>query len=162
MQQLRRLPLKHISVPIATSNAVAYASGDQVGIAVKVPEVALDSGCLAYIKSVDAVSKTAITPALAVLFFSEQPVNAVADNSPVDIADAELVSKYMGHVNIAAGDWETLANGAVATKILAGSGIIVKPSAARSKDIWVLVMAKAAITFTSVQDLTLKIDIEQG
>jgi hypothetical protein len=55
-----------------------------------------------------------------------------------------------------------MAANSAATKVVVGNGIIVKPSAYKSNDIYILVMAKGAFTCTSLQDISLKIDVEQA
>ena len=160
MQALQRLPLKQISVNIATTNGAAYALGEQIGVAVKITDASLDSGVPIYIKGVSLINKTSQATPIQCMFFNALPTVASADKAPVNIADAELVAKFVGGIEVVAGDWNLLANNAICTKVV-GAGIVVAPLA-KSKDIWLLLMAKAAFTFGSVQDLVVKLDIEQG
>lgn len=156
--QLRRIPAIEIPVPVVTSNGAIYASGDQIGVVMKLENALQDTKGMAFLRSIIALDKSKQKAAFDVFFFNQAPVNAVADNSAADISDAEM-AKCLGSVSVVAGDYADLANSSLATK--SGLGLLLKGETAMSKDLWILVVSRGTPTYTSVQDLTLKLALEQ-
>jgi hypothetical protein len=156
--QLRRIPAKIVSLSVVTT-AGAYSAADQVGEVMKVTDASQDSTSVSILRSVCLVDKGKQSVDTDILFFSEAPTNSVLDNGPADISDAEMAAKCIGVVKLVAADYSILANNSVATK--AGLSVMLQPSLARSKDLYVLVVTRGTPTYASVQDLTLRLAFEQ-
>lgn len=135
----------------------AYADGDQVGTVVELPYVFDGSTQTAKIISLVVSDKAKQSKAFNVLFFNELPTVASADNAAMDISDAEMAAKFVGHLAVASADFIALANCSYATK--ANLNLVVKAGA--TKSLWAIVQNKADPTYTSASDLTIMIGVEQ-
>lgn len=135
-----------------------YASNDQIGGALLL-RYAMDDdrGDTGAILSVAVVDKASQNSAFDILFFKSLPVIASTDNEPLDISAAEMVDKYVGRVSVAAGDYEALANCSDATVLAVG--LLVE--SIQTTDLYAVIHCKGTPTFTSTNDLTIKIGILQ-
>lgn len=136
----------------------AYAAGDQVGVAVELPNALDASGDTGTILSCVVLDKNAQAKGLSVLLFNSQPTVASADNAAVNITDAEMAAKYLGRIVVEDADYSTTAASADATKI--GIGLLVQ-AAAGTNSLWALVQMKSAATYASATDLVIKLGIVQ-
>lgn len=142
------------------SSGVAYSSGDQIGAVTKLTAVTdLDRGSV-LLKTITIIDKDKQKSAMDFYFFDQDPTNTVADNSAADISDSELVLKCIGMVSVANTVYADLANGSVGTK--PAIDLILKPGAARSRDLWVLIVSRGTPTYTSTSGLAFKFAFEQN
>jgi hypothetical protein len=155
---LMRTQAKVLELTVATSTG-AYSAADQVGVVMKLSNAVADAGGTALIKSISVVDKDKQAASLDILFFDEEPTNAVADNAAADIADSELIGKFLGYVNVPAASYGVLANASVASVQVER---LLKSAKAGSKDLWVLVVSRGTPTYPTAEALTLKIGLQQN
>jgi hypothetical protein len=138
----------------------AYADKDVLGDHLTISGAVSDSGAICKLLSVTARNKVATALALDLFFLDEAPAAAYGDNnSGYALADTDL-SKVIGVVSLATGDWSvgnTLNVVASKTNI----GLPLKAKAGK-KDIYVIVVTRTAITFGAAGDLTIDLGLEQN
>lgn len=105
--------LKTVEV-VPTVDTNVYAAGDQLGgiqtITGAFP-LGVQNGRLETLIVVDKDKQNA---EMNILFFDELPTVASVDQGALDVADAQLVDKCIGHAHVAGSDYAQLANGSVA------------------------------------------------
>lgn len=148
-----------IEKAITTSNAVAYDAADQIGTTLYIPKVMLDSKACALLKSITIIDKSKQKASIDILFFDDEPTNAVADNSAADISDAEMIDKCLGYVNVPAASYVDLSASSIAT--VKAVDFVLKTNADSSKGIWLVLVTRGTPTYTSTSDLMLKLGIQQ-
>ncbi len=140
--------------------AAAYADGDLIVGANALGDIAADSGGVARLQSIVLLNKIATAVPLDLMFFEATaagagPTIASADNAAIDITDAEML-KCIGVVNVPAAAYTMLASCAVAT--VRGIDLPLK-ALKKTKNFFVVPVARGAVTFTSISDLILRLGI---
>jgi hypothetical protein len=118
---------------VPTITAGAYTAADQLGA-----EMVIDTGIsddkvhTAYvIQSISVVDLASAENAIDLLFF-DASVTPAADNAAADFTDAELKASFLGHANIAATDYVTMADNSVGTFRNVGLQLKIKTASAGS------------------------------
>jgi hypothetical protein len=150
---------KVISVTITTSDP-AYSAGDQVGVLLTFSHAVDAAGGCAIVESLQALDKDKQNAALTLLLFSRAPT-VVADNAAENLSDADMAN-CLGKINIATGDWESRANGSVAT--LKNIGLVVKNDDDKSgtslqQHIYGVLVATGTPDWTAAANLVLKLGV---
>lgn len=113
-----------IIVTPTVSNNVAYSANDQVGGIMTLTAAIADlADSAAELVSVCVTDQTAQSAALTIFFFDSLPTIASSDNVAFDLLDAQM-EKCLGHIKVAATDYQTSASNSEAT--VANCGLIVK------------------------------------
>lgn len=142
-----------------TINTTAYAANDAlhtdgielVGALKKVPA----AGRIAGVRVVDLADQKS---ELHLHFFDAEPANStVTINAAVDFNDTELKDSHLGFVSVAAGDYESLADNAVAS-VEAALPIVLDEGA---RSIFVVVVSGGTPTYASTSDIKIDVFIEQ-
>ena len=100
------------SVTPTVGASSAYASGDFVGEVMEIKTGAADT-MPATLKTMTIIDDAAQGSALNVIFFSQEPTIASADNAALNLTDANM-AYYIGHVAVAAGNYVASASNAAA------------------------------------------------
>jgi hypothetical protein len=150
-----------------TIEAAAYADGDQLGgTFTKLTDAVLSPGGVARLKSVVVLCKAANTvdPVFDILFWDKEPTVASAENAAFDVTDANLAN-LIGAVSIAAANNFNLANNSAsvirALDLLLQAARPPHAKVTTGRDLWVSLVARAAQTYASTSDLSIKFGFEQ-
>lgn len=154
---------KFFTKAISTSDP-AYADLDQIGTAFEIPEIAIHKGQPVCLESITVLDKAKQSSALVLFFFSKLPTVASSDNAALDITDAEMESKCIGKVDIAAADYKAIANSSVATK--SNIQLMLKPGDEKSgvitgQSIYAILMSNGTPDYAAGTDLILKMGFKQ-
>lgn len=153
---------KSITIQPVLDISGAHAAGDQMSIAITIPEIALSSGGVFKIDTICVVDQAKNSQPFDILFFDAAPTIASALNAALDISDAEMVAKCIGRARLLAADFSTLANSSVAT---VNPGIKLKAAnasvALANRDIFCVLQAQGTNTYTSASDLRIRLDVTQ-
>jgi hypothetical protein len=146
-----------------TVDTAIYASGDRIGSIMEFTNALDDSSGTATIQSVTIVDKAAQSSILQILFFNDLPTVASADNAALNITDAEMAAKCIGHVSVVAADYFALSASSVACvrniNLLVTS---VKSSTnTTGKSIWGVIRSGGTPTYTSTSDLVISVGLKQ-
>ena len=147
-----------------TISTSAYTANDTVGGLQTLTGVASDAdgGCV--LRSLTITDKAAQSAALTLFFYSDDPTLA-ADNAAYSESDADNAAKCIGHVTIAAGDYQTSALNS--TACVKNIGLVLKcqetgsNAEPRSGKIYVGVKTTGTPTYASTTDLVFKYSFEQ-
>lgn len=136
-----------------TNDTNAYQAADQLGELVTLAD-AIPQGN-GFIHSLSVIDIDKEKKGFTVLFFNAEPTVASSDNAALDIVDAQMVAKFVGHVSIVTADYKDVSGSSFATKLLA------QPIAINSTNgsIYLICMADEAATYTASGDLRLAIGI---
>jgi len=149
MAILQHTTERTISPTVDTS---AYADGDNIGgTEYQITDIVNnDQGGFIWTITVQDYAKQ--TPEFTLLFFSKEPENTTfTDNAALDIHDSDL-PYFVGHISITSSEYASLSDNAVATKTDVGIGYV-----ALDDDLWVVLVADGAATFTAGTDLVINI-----
>lgn len=154
---------KFFSKAITTTDT-AYNDGDQIGTKFEIPGVAMSKGSPVILESVSVIDKDKQASALVIFFFSQSPTVASSDNAALDITDAEMASKCIGHVAIAAADYKPINGSSVATK--ANIQLQLKPGDEKSgtvegKSIYAILMSNGTPDYAAGEQLILNMGFKQ-
>lgn len=142
-----------------TINTSAYAANDALhtdgielaGALKKVPA----SGKIVGVRVVDLANQKS---ELHLHFFDAEPsASTVTINAATDFNDTELKDSHLGFVTVAAGDYESLADNAVAS---VETNLPIKLDAG-SRSIYVVVVSGGTPTYTSDADIKIDVFVEQ-
>lgn len=137
----------------------AYADGDQIGVAIQVPNILDDSSGTGALLSLTVIDKSKQKSALDLLLFSQKPTLISADNAPLDISDADMAAYFIGRVRIESTDYVDLANSSVAC--VRNIGVLLTAvkdqNNPEGRSLWAVVQSRGAPTYASASDLTLKL-----
>ena len=131
-----------------TLGTIAYTSADRLG---SINTFDLDfsganagehAATLQEVRVFDAAVQSA---AFDILFFDALPTVASADNAAIDITDAEMLAKCIGHVSILAADYCILANSSIATKRV--EKVLIPASGAQA--LWAVLVARGTPTYAA-------------
>lgn len=151
-----------ICVVTPTLSLTAYADGDQVGGVLELVNAVSSSSSTGAVMSITVLDKDKQDQALDILFFNSSPTIASVDNAALDITDAEMASKFLGAVRIAATDYKDLAASSVATVRVVGLMLQALHGANNSTgtSIYAVIQARGTPTYTA-SGLVLKIGVVQ-
>lgn len=142
-----------------TIDTAIYASGDQIGPAsTELSQLNVSPNGLVLLSGIKVIDKDKEKAALDVLLFNSQPTNSTADNAALDISDAEMVAKYVGHISVAAADYKDLAGSSVACVILAQPlqlKMLRNTANKYGTSLWFTIASRGTPTYTTNSDLTL-------
>jgi hypothetical protein len=140
--------------PIITAGA--YAANDQVGglITLNAMGFPKNPSSLKLI-SVSVSDASAQSAPLEIFFFDNDPLQTSADNDPMTITDANI-TKCMGFVTIASGDYKTLPSNSVACR----DQIMKKLYTNEKGQIFALVRTTGTPTYGATNALNIKFEFE--
>lgn len=133
-----------------------YADGDRLGSTMTVATGAADkeSSTLRTISLVDAAAQKSV---INVLFFSQSPTIASADNAALDLTDANM-AYYIGHVSIAAADYvDSASNAAACVKDINLFGLA---SSSANGTIYAVLESGGTPTYAATSDLVFTFTFE--
>lgn len=99
-----------------TITAAAYSSGKQVGGIQTIPGVCLDQNRFAQLINVTLTDADKQSAAMTIFFFDVSPTVTSVDTGSMAMTAANLALQCIGHVAIAAGDYQPMAAVSVASK----------------------------------------------
>jgi len=141
-----------------TVGTAIYASGDQMGPAVEIPEALDNTSGAALIETIVVVDSAKQSAALELLFFRAAPTITSTDNNALDIADSEMVSKLVGRIAVpAAGYVSTNVNSDTTIRNI---GLRVQGTAA-TRSLWVVLQSLGTPTYAAATDLKIGIGLTQ-
>lgn len=135
-----------------TVDTSAYTSGDHLGSLMTIEGVNAGGAHLGVLEGVVIVDKAKQSSAINILLFDESPTIASSDNGTVNISDAEMADKSIGHIAIAAADYVALSANSVACKRDLRQHI--KPI--KDSKIYALMVSGGTPTYGAASDLVLK------
>jgi hypothetical protein len=134
---------------IPTLDTNAYSANDRLGSIQTLTGMGPAGFQGAILESVTVVDRDGQSPVMTILFFDSLPTVASADNAALQIADAQL-SKCIGHVSIASGDWITATDANVASKVVSpGLPLTPSPNGVRQTVYAVVKLTSGTPTFTA-------------
>ncbi len=142
--------------------AAAYADGDQLGSVLVVPHSFLQDQAMAKLTSISVVDGAKQNASIDFFFFDDNPTNAVADNSPASITDAEMLDKCVGVVNVPIASYANLDVNSVAT--VKDIGLIIRNRAVLAADkrkLYALMVIRTVVTYTATSNLRVRFGLEQ-
>lgn len=149
--------IKRLTGATVGVDGAAYVSGDVLGdqSPIKISGAARKAGASGIIQSVTVQDLSKQSIAVDVIFFDSPPNSTTfADNSAVDIADADL-PKIIGTVSLVAGDYVAFNDNSVATK----TGINI-PFTTTTGDLYCALVTRGGPTYVA-DELSLVIGILQ-
>jgi hypothetical protein len=156
MALIRRNTLIATVQPTATD--LTYSSGDVIGTVQTISSAVLDGKAGAELRSLIVLDKANQKKNIDLVFFNEAPATSIGvDGAAYNLAAAD-VSKIIGRVSIVTADYVSSTNNAEAT--LRNIGLMLV-AAGLKKDIYVAVIARAALTLSADSDLSIKLCLEQ-
>ncbi len=144
-------------VPAITSISTDYSDADQIGIVHTLTSILPETSGVVRLTSIAVVDKAKQKPVFDVMFFNDNPTLVSADNEALSISAAEMASKFIGRVRIAAGDWEDTASASDATVRVIDMLLQGIP---KSRNLYVLCMAQGAYNAATVTDLVVRMGFE--
>lgn len=165
-QVLVRRGHKNAAISVGAT-AASYTTGKVIGVPTKIPFSMLDTGGSALLKSLCVIDKEAVGLAMDIYFFQQKPTSQGADTGTFALTAAESVY-LLGRVTLAAGDFTASSVIKEATKtnidlqLAAMTGAQAGVIGQGSKDVWMLVVARASITYSSAASLWIRAGIEQN
>lgn len=143
---------------IITTTDTQYSVDEVIDGVKEVTGVVNDSKGSCLLKSITVLDKEDQKSDLDIYFFNEAPVTTVgADNAAFALADSDL-AKVIGKVNIAAADYVSSTNNAVAT--VTNIQMILQ-SIKDKRTLHLLVISRGTPDFTAGTDLILKLGLER-
>lgn len=155
MKQVSKV-FKTVSVTPTVSTSPAYEASDQVG-GIQTLENAMRSGGTAILQGVTVVDAGKQNAALTIFFFKSLPTVASVDNGATTITDAEL-KKSVGHITVAADDYEDVAGGSVASV----KNVNLPLASGAQGHLYAVVMTTGTPTYASTTDLVFTYSFEQA
>lgn len=152
---VRRSQVEKVVTPGLSTTA--YSSGDFIGVggASQITGVPYDSGggtvTLAGVQLIDTDKQSS---ALDLVFFDRDPSEESADNAAFDIADASLLTSFVGFVNVPAANYAAFNDSSAATVKDINLPLKLK---ADSGSLWVAVVSRGTPTYTAVSAVKVKL-----
>lgn len=140
-----------------TIEAAAYGDADRLGSIMTLANAFAAGKGTVELSSITVLDKAKQKAAIDVLFFSELPTVASADNAALSITDAEM-AKYIGRVAIPAAGYEDTGDNSDTT--VRNIGLLMQ-AAAGSTSLYAILQSQGTPTYTSTSDLTLKFSLVQ-
>jgi hypothetical protein len=148
-------PATIVSVTPAISNAAIYAANDQLGGIQTIAAATTDSKFQTRLVNVTVIDKAKQSQPLTIFFFNANPTVASADNAALDITDAEMAAKYIGHVVVGTGDYAAIS----ASSVACASCTLLLSAAASS--VYAVAMTTGTPTYGSTSDLIFNYHMEK-
>lgn len=146
-----------------TVDTAIYASGDQLGSLMELTNAMDDSSGTATIVSVSIHDKAAQSSILQILFFNDAPTIVSADNAALNISDADMATKCVGHVSVVAGDYFALSASSMAcvrnVQLMVNS--VKSATNTTGKSLWAIIRSGGTPTYTSTTDLVISVGLKQ-
>lgn len=142
----------HVFEVTPTIDTLAYTAEDQVGGIQTITGCNAQGFDLGLLRSVTVVDESKQSAALNIFFFDELPTVASVNNGPIDIVDAQMTAKCIGHVAIAATDYKPVSGSSTACVRVE---MPVKPAKVNST-IYAVVSTTGTPTYGAADDLTFK------
>jgi hypothetical protein len=146
-----------VSAVTPVLDTAIYAAGDYIAKVECKNFFAKNAGA-ANLISLAVIDEAKQKAAFDILFFDADPTVASAVNAAIDIADSEMTAKFIGHLAVATGDYDTdLAGASLATKsniqlLLQGSGVSQSPS----QSVFLVLVSRGTPTYAA-SSLTIKL-----
>ncbi len=151
-------PMAVVSVTPVISSSPAYTSGDAVGGEQKLTGACRVTGGKAILQTITIQDVANQKAALTILFFDSEPTGATITDNSAFAWGSTAFAKVVGKIDVAAGDYETVASKAVAAKTALG----LEMQAAGAPDLWAVVVTTGTPTYTTASDLTFKYGFQQS
>lgn len=154
---------KVAAIALVNSASTAYAVGDQLDGLQQITNALDEAGDTGIINSIIVVDKESASAAVDVLFFNDAPTVVSSDNVSLNISDADMESKFLGSVRVAAADYITTAASSVATVKNIGLSVnsIKSSTNLNGNSLWAILRSAGTPTWTGTQSLSLRIGILQ-
>lgn len=146
-----------------TISTSIYASGDQLGSLMELTNAMDDSSGTGQVLSLSILDRSSQSSILQVLLFNDLPTVASSDNGALNIADAEMASKCVGHISVVAADYFALSASSMACvrniNLMVNSvNSVTNPT---GKSLWAIIRCGGTPTYAGTTDLTLSFGIRQ-
>lgn len=146
-----------------TNDTSIYASGDQLGSLMQLTNAMDDSSGTGKLLSLSIHDKSSQSSVLQVFLFNDLPTVASADNAALNISDAEMAAKCIGHVSVVAADYFALSASSMAcvrniNLVLNSVRSVTNPT---GRSIWAIIRSGGTPTYASTTDLVLSFGIHQ-
>lgn len=137
-------------------NTAIYASGDALGGLLTLNNICEESRGSMMVGGIVLADLAKLNIATDVIFFSANPsLTTITNNSPLDIADGDI-TKVIGAVNIAAGDYFSFNDNSVA--VVKNVNLPIKKTVAwDTRNVYCCLVTRGTPTYVSVSDLTLTV-----
>lgn len=138
----------------------AYSDGDQLGEAIEIANFFRSVNGHARIESIKIVDAQSRKAEIDIFFFNREPTVTSSDNDALNIGDTEVRDKYVGHVKVAASDYEDFSANAIATKSnldMPVHAIQDQDDNPTGKSLWFILATRSAVTYAA-SDLEILID----
>ena len=136
------------SFPVDTA---AYALGDCIGGKLTIANAARRNSGGGEIRSLKLVDQANQKKAISLVLFDSDPTNTTfTDNGALDVNDTDM-SKSLGVIEIAAADYRSMSDNAIATLKNIGIGYVLDGS----RTLYGALVAGEAITYIASTDLSL-------
>jgi hypothetical protein len=145
-----------------TISTSIYASGDQLGSLVEIPNFVDEPSGFAKIVSLSICDKAAQSSILQVLFFKDRPTIVSADNAALNISDADMADMCVGHVSVVAADYFALS--ASSMGCVRNINLVVNSRKGQNNlngtSLWAIVRCGGTPTYASTTDLVFTVGLE--
>jgi len=145
-----------VPVTVTHSSGAVYVADEQVGGVLSVTSAVRTSGGTGLLQTITILDKAKQKVAFDVLIFNASPTTG-ADAAAADISDAEMASKFLGVVTVAAADYKDLSANSFVTK-----GNIAMPiKVTTGTTLYAVLVTRGAPNYTSTTDLIVTFGIIQ-
>jgi hypothetical protein len=153
------LRLQEIVVTPASSAGAIYAAGDALGGLLTFPyAVAFNGGSGSIVKVVIVDDAQQLAP-IDIVFFN-QTFTVTADNAPFTPTDADM-QNCIGYIDMLAADYANFVNNSVACKTTETRLPFPFRVADSGTSLYAQMVVRATPTYVAVDDLTIKLTIDQ-
>lgn len=150
-----------VEVTPTVSASSAYTAEDQVGGIMTIEGACQKMNSNSSLISLIVTDKAKQSAALTVFFFDELPTVASSDNAAIDITDAEMLDKCVGHVTVAASDYQSVSGSSVACLGAAGTKAPSFKSKTSGGKLYAVVKTTGTPTYGATGDLSFKFTFAQ-
>lgn len=144
-----------------TIDTSIYAANDQVGGIQTLTGVAFDENRFAQLVGITIVDKAAQSAALSLFFFDQLPTVVSVDQGALNISDAEMAAKCIGHATIATGDYQTTSANSAASKTFTVP-LKSRTTGSPGGALYVVMKTTGTPTYAAASDLVLKYVFARG
>lgn len=142
-----------------TITAGAYTAGWQVGGVKQLVNVMSKGLPWAEVISLTVIDKADQKAALEVYLFDELPTLASADAQAFSISDAEAADKCLGRIDVAASDYKSGAQNAIAT--VRNIWQVIRAASSITPAIYMVARTSGTPTYASTTDLVFKFGVKK-
>ena len=143
----------------ATTDAESIGDNKVICQSIEIPNATLDAGGTSLIKSITVSDETTTGPAIDIIFAAHNTAITQDEGKAVgeDVADLDgTISKFLGHVSIAASDYTDLFDAKLGTK----TGIdLAVTAAAGSTSIYMHIINRSGSNWTAAETNDLKVTV---